>query len=312
MILSASMKQDIPAFYSEWFMNRIRAGFLDIDTSEGKVGSGGKIVRLPLTSDQIDAIVFWTRNPLPLIPHLNELTARNFYYLFNIGLTGYEKTMEPKIKDKQKILSSFEQIARQIGPERVRWHYDPIMITSHVDISTHIKLFKFLASRVKGYTKEVILSPINYQLPQAALKYIGKAEHNKEDISELINTLASIALENGLTPHLRNDSEILPGISVKRKALISGSEIAAMRGAISHDYTEDVLSESKMNNSLYYDLGVSGACTGACKYCPESLTIQKCGHDPEGTSLFPIKEFVGKTPSAAKLKSGLNYQLSLF
>ena len=97
MILSVSRRTDIPNYYSEWFYNRIREGFLYVRNPMNP----HQISKISLSSDIVDCIVFWTKNPANMMPRLDEL--QNYKYYFQFTLTGYGKDIEPNIPNKGKI-----------------------------------------------------------------------------------------------------------------------------------------------------------------------------------------------------------------
>ena len=136
MIISASRRTDIPAYYSDWFYNRIREGFVCVRNPM----NFHQVSRISLSPDVVDGIVFWTKNPLPLMPRLEELRAYPFYFQFT--LTPYGKDVEPGVPNKNDvILPAFQELSRQIGPERVIWRYDPILFTDHYTMDYHITSF---------------------------------------------------------------------------------------------------------------------------------------------------------------------------
>ena len=125
MIISASRRTDIPAYYSDWFCNRLREGFVCVRTPM----NFHQVSRIALSSDVVDGIVFWTKDPRPLMPRLEELRAYPYYFQFT--LTPYGKDMEPGLPDKGAVLlPAFQMLSDMIGPERVIWRYDPILLTA--------------------------------------------------------------------------------------------------------------------------------------------------------------------------------------
>ena len=125
MIISASRRTDIPAFYSEWFMNRIRAGYCTMVNPYNR----NQVSYVSLQPEDVDVIVFWTKNPLPLIHHLKELDDRGFRYYFQYTLTGYPVSIEPNVPGIDKEIDTFKKLSGLIGPAKVIWRYDPIKST---------------------------------------------------------------------------------------------------------------------------------------------------------------------------------------
>ncbi len=153
MIISASRRTDIPAFFSRQLMRDIRAGFRDVPHP-----FGGKTYRVDLRPEAVDIFVFWTRDPRPLIPHLAELDERGYRYYFLFTLLDYPPQIEPKAPPLEERLQAFLDLSQRLGSGRVLWRYDPILITSISDFAYHRRVFSFLASRLESATKRVILS----------------------------------------------------------------------------------------------------------------------------------------------------------
>ncbi|MDE6220066.1 MAG: DUF1848 domain-containing protein [Lachnospiraceae bacterium] len=140
MIISASRRTDIPAFFSEWFINRIKEGFLDVRNPM----NNKQISRLLLSPNIVDCIVFWTKNPIPMLPKLDEL--KDYCYYFQFTLTGYGRNIEKNLPDKKKdLIPAFQKLSDRIGLERVIWRYDPILINNRYSVDYHLKAFEEIA-----------------------------------------------------------------------------------------------------------------------------------------------------------------------
>jgi hypothetical protein len=157
MIISASRRTDIPAFYSEWFMNRIRAGYCTTINPFNR----HQVARVSLRPNDVDVIVFWTKNPEPLIQHLEELDNCGFRYYFQYTLTGYPKAIEPSVPEPKKGISTFKKLADLIGPEKVIWRYDPIIISNRTDSDYHKKQIDHIARELEGFTHRLVISVVD-------------------------------------------------------------------------------------------------------------------------------------------------------
>ena len=154
IIISASRRTDIPAFYSEWFMNRIRAGyFVKVNPYNSKQRK-----KVSLLSSDVAAIVFWTKNPLPLMQHLPLIDRQAYRYLFHFTLNNYSKVFEPRVPDLQNRMETFKRLSDQIGPERVLWRYDPLIISNLNSVEDHLTQFNKIARTLRGYTQRVTIS----------------------------------------------------------------------------------------------------------------------------------------------------------
>lgn len=157
MILSVSRRTDIPTYFSEWFFNRIKDQYVMI-RNPMNIHQVSKII---LSPEVIDGIVFWTKNPKPMLNKLNNL--KDYVYYFQFTLNAYGNDVEPNIPSKNKvIIPVFQELSDIIGPERIIWRYDPIFITNKYTIDYHIKYFELIAKRISPYTKRCTISFLDF------------------------------------------------------------------------------------------------------------------------------------------------------
>ena len=147
MILSVSRRTDIPNYYSEWFYNRIKEGFLYVRNPM----NAHQISEIKITPDVVDCIVFWTKNPLPMIKRLDEIKDYNYYFQFT--LTGYGNDVEINLPNKKtKMIPVFQELSEKIGKQKVIWRYDPIFFLFLGYISTklitHFSVYPLKASAI--------------------------------------------------------------------------------------------------------------------------------------------------------------------
>ena len=127
MIISASRRTDLPAYYSKWFFRRLQEGYVLVRNPVNP----RQVSRVSLSPEVVDGFVFWTKNPAPMIPWLDKLPDCPYY--FQVTLTPYDEQIERYLPSKRKvILPAMCQLARQIGPERVVWRYDPVFLTGKI------------------------------------------------------------------------------------------------------------------------------------------------------------------------------------
>lgn len=134
LIISASRRTDIPAFYSEWFMNRISAGFCLVPNPFNPT----QVSTVSLAQDDVDAIVFWSRDPRPLMLHLDELDSMGYAYVFQFTINGYPSLLEPGVPKLEVAISTLVELADMIGPSRIVWRYDPIILSNITSPKYHI------------------------------------------------------------------------------------------------------------------------------------------------------------------------------
>jgi hypothetical protein len=152
MIISCSRRTDIPAFYSDWFFDRLREGFVQVRNPVNPK----QVRRVSLNPVDVDCIVFWTKDPTPMLGRLNLLADCNYYFQFT--LTPYEKDIEPNLPPKAQIMETFLNLSEKIGKKRIIWRYDPILLSQRVDGKYHVDHFSSLAQCLAGYTEKCIIS----------------------------------------------------------------------------------------------------------------------------------------------------------
>lgn len=188
MIISASRRTDIPAFYSDWFFNRIKAGYIDVRNPM----SYHRVSRVSLSPEVIDCIVFWSKNPKPMLNRLNELKDYNYYFQFTIN--PYDKEIERGVPKKKGIIDTFKELSDKIGEERVVWRYDPILLSDSIDEKYHLEYFEELAKRLKGYTKYCVISFIDlYKKTERNIRETSIHEPNEDEMKDLANNISKIA-----------------------------------------------------------------------------------------------------------------------
>ena len=123
MIISASRRTDIPTYYSEWFFNRIKEGYALVRNPM----NAHQISKISLNPDVVDGIVFWTKNPTPMLDKLDRL--KDYTYYFQFTLNAYGQDVEASIPSKNNVvIPAFQKLSDMIGPEKVIWRYDPIYL----------------------------------------------------------------------------------------------------------------------------------------------------------------------------------------
>ena len=152
MVLMVSGRTDIVAFYTKWFMNRYHAGFVDVRNPINP-----KLVSR-INFENVDLIMFCTKNPLPIIPYLKEIDKP---ILFHVTITSYGNDIEVNVDKKDKIIAGVKEISNIIGVDNVYVRYDPILINDKYTVDYHIKAFNRLCTLLNGYTKHIIISFID-------------------------------------------------------------------------------------------------------------------------------------------------------
>ena len=198
IIISASRSTDIPAFYTEWFINRIKSGYCIWYNPFNRQP-------IKVCFDKTKVIVFWTKNPKPLLPYLVELDKRNIHYYFQFTLNNYEQeNFEPNVPPIKDRIKTFKELSNQIGKEKVIWRFDPIIMTDTISPREILKRIWNIGNELKGYTEKLVFSFVDvtaYRKVQNNLiketncfrkETVLNAEPNKEQQIEVVEGLVKL------------------------------------------------------------------------------------------------------------------------
>lgn len=155
MIINTGQRTDIPAFYSEWFINRLKAGFVMVRNPYNPTS----VTRYRLSPDVVDVIGFCTKNPAPLLPHMDLL--RPYGQFWYVTITPYGREIEPQVPNKLRVIDSFKRLSDLVGIDSMGWRYDPVFISGEYPAERHIKAFEYIARALKGYTSTAVVSFID-------------------------------------------------------------------------------------------------------------------------------------------------------
>ena len=191
MILNVSGRTDIVAFYTEWFMNRYKEGFVDVRNPFNP-----KLVSRIFFKD-VDLILFCTKNPLPIIDYLKEIDKP---ILFHVTLTPYKKDIEPNVIDKTKIISAIKKISKIISSDNIYIRYDPIFLSEKYNIEYHQKAFERLCTILDSYVKHIIISFIDdYKNVRKNQKNLKQRNFTEEDYQKIGLSFSKSATNHGMT-----------------------------------------------------------------------------------------------------------------
>lgn len=152
-ILSASRATDVPAFYADWFMNRVRAGFFQW-TNPFRPTQVQTV-----STAKVRVIVFWTKNPAGILRHLDELDRRGFHYYFQFTLNDYEaEGIEPRVPRLADRIESFRRLADRLGPARVVWRMDPLLLTDRLGVAALLGKADNLMARLAPHARKLVFS----------------------------------------------------------------------------------------------------------------------------------------------------------
>lgn len=284
MILNTGSRTDIPAFYSEWFRNRVRDGFVLVRNPYYP----GQVLRYRIDPDVVDVIAFCTKDPSPMLPYLSELSA--FHQFWFVTITPYGKEIEPGVPDKKNVMDSFRALSERIGVSRTLWRYDPIFLSDAYTIDRHKESFEEMCAYLSGHTHRVVISFID--LYEKTKKNFPEArEVSSQDRLAIGEAFADIAAKYGIRV-----STCLEGTDLARFGIDTG-------GCMTKEVLEEAIGEELLVPSgvsparegcqclLGADIGAYNTCRHFCRYCyanydRETVAQNFAEHDPASPFLI--------------------------
>ena len=311
MIISASRRTDIPTYYSAWLFNRLKEGFVFVRNPMNI----HQISKIDLSPEVVDGIVFWTKNPLPMLSRLGELDMYNYYFQFT--LTAYEKDVEPNIPSKDEvIIPSFQNLSKAIGRERVVWRYDPIFFNSKYTIDYHQRHFKTLAERLEGYTEKCTISFLDlYRNTIRNTMPLKIQKETEEQQLELMWKLSKIAKEYGLYIDTCSEAIDLERFGISHAHCIDRDRFERI-GKCKLNINKDPNQRQECGCITSIDIGAYNTCQNGCRYCyanysPNAVLKNVQAHDSSSPLIFGKVE-QGDIIKDRKVKSCKDCQFSIF
>lgn len=262
MILSASRRTDIPNYYSDWFLNRIREGFLYVRNPM----NARQVSRIALSPETVDCIVFWTKNPANMLDKLESL--RDYTYYFQFTLTGYGRDVEPGLPDKKKALvPTFQRLSDRIGKERVIWRYDPILLSGRYTAEYHLRAFAKIADRLADYTERLVISFVDsYAKIQRNLSALGVRQPTDGEMRELAAQMAQIAAAHHLVIESCAEQIDLSEVGISHGSCIDKALVERLTGCkLSGQRDRNQRAACGCLESV--EVGRYNTCLNGCKYC---------------------------------------------
>jgi len=299
VIISASYRTDIPAFYGEWFMNRLEAGYcLAVNPY------GSRITRIALDRESVDGFVFWTKNLRPFLKHLPEIRRRGYRFVVTYTITAYPRALESSVVDADRSVETLCRVAEQYGPRTCVWRYDPVIITSLTPPEYHLRSFERLAGRLSGATDEVVISFAQFyvkttrNMAQAAGRF-GFSWHDpaEEEKRTLVRRFVQIAAGHGMKLSLCAQRHLIVEGAFDARC-VDAQRLADLGADMSPVREKPHRKECGCFESR--DMGEYDTCPHGCVYCyavrSRKIALARFkAHDPTSEFLFPPPPHVLET-----------------
>lgn len=285
MILSVSRRTDIPAFYSDWFFNRLRAQFVDVRNPMNR----HQVSRVSLRRDVVDCIVFWTKNPEPMFGRLDELAGYDYYFQFTIN--PYDKQLETNVAVKQSIIDTFKTLSDKIGRKRVVWRYDPILLSDNISTDYHVRYFEEIAKRLCGYTERCVISFVDlYKKTLRNVQGTGVREPDETEMRAIARELARIAGRYNIAVCSCAEKIDLSVEGIRHGQCIDQALISDIIGC-AIDAKKDKNQRKECGCVESIDIGQYNTCGHGCLYCYANFNKtaameQIAKHDPQSSLLI--------------------------
>jgi len=290
MIVSASYRTDIPAFYGEWFMNRLHAGFCNVFNPYSR-----KPYTVDLRPGAVDGFVFWTKNLTPFLPRLAEVRRLGRPFVVQYTINAYPRELETSVIDSARSVQHMHHLAREYSPLCPVWRYDPILVSSLTPERFHLEQFARLAAALEGATNEVVISFAQiYEKSQLNLNIAAEHHHftwhDPDDDGKLAlaSRFVEIAVSHGMTLTVCSQrSYTVPGAQPAR--CIDAARLSALAGHRITAPTKGNRAECCCHESR--DIGEYDTCPHGCVYCyavrsPALARARHRAHDPQSEFLY--------------------------
>ncbi len=257
MILNVSGRTDIVAFYSKWFMNRYHEGFIDVRNPFNP-----KLISR-INFNDVDAILFCTKNPLPILNYLKEIKKP---IIFHVTLTPYKEDIEPNLPSKKEIIASIKKLSSIIGIDNLYLRYDPIFISPKYNLNYHQKAFTKICELLDGYVKQIIVSFLDeYKNVRRNQNIINYQPFTEKDYQTIGESFSKIALSHHMTVQTCFEERNLSEYGFKEGECLSHELAYILTGKKYPNWK--ARKEHKCNCVQMVDIGAYNTCNHLCKYC---------------------------------------------
>lgn len=283
MIINTGQRTDIPAFYADWFANRLREGFVCVRNPYYPQ----QVSRYRLDPAVVDAIGFCTKNPAPMFQYMDLLEPYGQYWF--VTITPYGRDMEPNVPDKHRLLEDFRRLSDTVGVDSVGWRYDPVLLSDRYTADYHLRAFETMAAALEGYTHTVVISFIDLY-PKVRRNFPEAREVPKEQRRLLGKAFIDSAAAHGMTVKPCAEGEELAAFGADCGGCM---RIEDYEKAIGKPLNAPKKKGARAACACYIscDIGAYNTCRHLCRYCyanaePETVLAQSRRHDPRSPFLI--------------------------
>lgn len=257
MILNVSGRTDIVAFYTDWFMNRYKEGFVDVRNPFNP-----KLISR-ISFENVDLILFCTKNPIPILDRLKEITKP---ILFHVTLTPYNKDIEPNVPPKGKIIEAIKKLSKIVGKENLTIRYDPIFLNDKYTLEYHTRAFDRLCTILDGYVEKMLISFIDdYKNVRKNRHILNYREFTEDDYKTIGEAFSKSARGHNMIVHTCFEDRNLVEYGFAKGECLSHELAFQLTGKTYKKWT--ARKGQKCNCVQMVDIGAYNTCKHFCKYC---------------------------------------------
>ena len=283
MIINTGQRTDIPAFYSEWFMNRIREGYVMVRNPFYPE----QVTRYSLDPAVVDVLAFCTKDPSPMIPYLDEISPfRQFWF---VTITPYGRDIEENVPPKERVMDAFRRVSEKVGPKAMSWRYDPIFISEKYPIEFHIEAFEKMAAELEGYTGQAVVSFIDlYEKTKKNFPEAGQVTRDEEE--KLAAAIAGSGRRHGMTIRGCYERQALAEFGWDMAGCMTKEVLEEAIGT-GLDIPKKKWARPECGCIMGNDIGAYNTCAHFCRYCyanydKKAVRENMRRHDPQSPFLI--------------------------
>lgn len=305
MILSASRRTDIPAFYGEWLEQRLREGVVQIPAPYRP----HTVKELHFTPENIDCIVFWTKNILPFLPRLDTIRQMGYHFYIQHTLTAYDNRIEPGLPDKTGILEGIRRAGATFGPDAIVWRYDPIFFDAEHTPEWHAEQFASLCKELQGRVCRCVISFLD-PYPGRTGKFPEPQQFQMEQTAKLLGQIAACCHMELFTCAEAGD---YGRFGIRKGSCIDPVLVQKAAGSPLL-LKKDTGQRSACGCMKSLDIGIYGSCPHRCGYCyaSGSRSLSRMVHNPASLRLLGEQHPEDKITIEEAFSCRIAEQFSLF
>jgi hypothetical protein len=309
MILNTGSRTDIPAYYSEWFYNRIKEGYVLVRNPYNPV----QVTRYRLDRSLCDVLVFCSKNPAPMLPRLDEISG--FGQFWFVTITPYGREIEPYVPPKEEVIETFRKLSAHVGADAIGWRYDPVFISEDYPVEFHMEMFEKMAEQLAGATHQCVVSFIDlYEKTMRNFREVRSVA--MKDQERLVASFSESAAKYGIKIYTCAEDAHLAAFGADVSGCMTQAVLERAIGTTLDIPKSKNRARKQCDCLLGSDIGAYNTCGHGCLYCyanydRTTVVRNMSAHDPASPFLIGHRH-PDDVITDAKQKSYIDGQLRLF